>query len=137
VRVVLDTNVIVSAAISRHGSPALIVRAWIDGEFELIDSERLLSETRRSLAYSKVAKRVDADEASELIEVLERNATISADPTDSPRVASRDAADNYLIALAQATSALLVSGDTDLLDLSDRIPVMSPRQFVEHLQQTK
>ena len=136
-RAVLDTNVIISATISRTGPPAQIIRAWIDGEFELVVSDRLLSEIWRSLGYSKIAKRVDAAEANELIEVLERNATLIADPTEPPAVSSRDHADDFLISLAETASALVVSGDGDLLQLSGQIPVMSPLQFIETLQQAK
>jgi putative PIN family toxin of toxin-antitoxin system len=137
VRVVLDKNVIISAAISRNGPPALIIRAWIDGEFELIVSKRLLGEIQRALAYTKVASRIDSDEAIELIEVLERHGTLGADPIEPPGVGARDNADNFLLALAEAKSALLVSGDAHFLELSDRIPVVPPRQFVKHLEQCK
>ena len=39
--------------------------------------------------------------------------------------------DDYLVALAAARQAILVSGDRDLLDLSDEIPVFSPAAFLE------
>ncbi len=43
---------------------------------------------------------------------------------------STDPGDDYLIALASAERAVLVSGDTHLLDLANEIPVYSPRQFL-------
>jgi putative PIN family toxin of toxin-antitoxin system len=46
VRVVLDANVLVSAAISAAGPPRRIVAAWIDGRFELVASPLLLEELR-------------------------------------------------------------------------------------------
>jgi uncharacterized protein len=44
VRAVLDTNVLVSAAISGRGVPAEIVRRWEGGEFELVVSAEILFE---------------------------------------------------------------------------------------------
>jgi predicted nucleic acid-binding protein len=48
-------------------------------------------------------------------------------------VRSDDPGDDYLIALASAQRAALVSGDKHLLDVSDEIPVFSPRDFLELL----
>ena len=47
-----------------------------------------------------------------------------------PDVSSPDPDDNYLIALASKSRSALVSGDTDLLQLSDQIPVYSPTEFL-------
>jgi predicted nucleic acid-binding protein len=47
------------------------------------------------------------------------------------------AADDYLIALAESQRAVLVSGGAHLLDLSARIPVRSPRDFLELLTQRR
>ena len=43
-RVVLDTNILISATIVPHGSPARIIAAALDGQLTLIVSERLLGE---------------------------------------------------------------------------------------------
>ncbi|MGI8425314.1 MAG: hypothetical protein ACR2FO_01070 [Actinomycetota bacterium] len=44
---------------------------------------------------------------------------------------SADPGDDYLISLAQANTALLVSGDKHLLALKGEIPVLSPAEFLE------
>lgn len=59
-----------------------------------------------------------------------------ADPEEMPSTLSRDAADNYLIALADYSQALLVSGDKDLLSLSDARRIMSPAEFYAFLQES-
>jgi predicted nucleic acid-binding protein len=53
------------------------------------------------------------------------------DPDEEPPVRSEDPGDDYLIALAAAERAVLVSGDKHLLALADRIPVYSPREFID------
>jgi predicted nucleic acid-binding protein len=46
-----------------------------------------------------------------------------------------DPSDDYLVSLAESQSALLISGDAHLLELADRLPVRSPRAFLDLLDQ--
>jgi len=135
VRAVLDPNVVISALLSPFGAPALILRAWIQGAFELVLSPLLLEELERALAYPKPRKRIGRDDAQRVTEWLASMATVAADPEDPPVVRSPDPGDDYLIALAASERAVLVSGDAHLLGLEGRIPVMSPARFLsEHLE---
>lgn len=129
-RAVLDVNVIVAAVLSPVGSPAKVLRGWRDGAFDLIASPKLLEELERTLGYRKISDRVSEDEARELVELLRRDADICDDPTTAPSVRSADPADDYLIALAAAENAALVSGDRHLLDLAEALPIYRPAQFL-------
>jgi putative PIN family toxin of toxin-antitoxin system len=131
VRAVLDPNVIVSALISPQGVPAKILREWLDGGYDLVASPLLLAEIERVLDYPKLRERVSKVEARELVELLRRGADLRADPRHTPRVRSADPGDDYLIVLAAASQAVLVSGDRHLLSLSDDLPVYSPAQFLD------
>lgn len=51
----------------------------------------------------------------------------------APPVHTRDPDDDYLIVLSSAHRAALVSGDKDLLALEGKIPVFSPRAFLDLL----
>jgi putative PIN family toxin of toxin-antitoxin system len=133
VRAVLDPNVIISALLSPSGNPAGVLRAWQQGEFELIVSASLLEELARALAYPKLRRRINEEEARGVVQWLTEAATVVSDPSTGPPVHSADPGDNYLIALAAARKAILVSGDRDLLDLGDEIPVFSPAAFLEQL----
>jgi putative PIN family toxin of toxin-antitoxin system len=131
VRAVLDVNVIVSAVLSRTGTPAQLLRAWQQGAFELVASGRLLAELERTLAYPKLRARIPPDEAKSLIEWLRNAATIAVDPRSPPPIRSPNPGDDYLIALAASASAMLVSGESDLLDLATDVPIASPAQFLD------
>ena len=135
-RAVLDSNVIISAVLSPGGSPAQLLRLWLEGAYDLVCSPLLLDELSRALAYPKLAKYIDADEADELIDLLRRGALLIDDPNTPPTVKSSDPGDDYLIALAQRSRSVLVSGDIDLLELSEQIPVYSPSAFVAQLQES-
>jgi uncharacterized protein len=132
-RAVLASNVIISALLAPAGSPAIVLRAWLDGGYELIASPLLLAELERALGYSKIRSRISEAESTQFIQLLGRQAEIVDDPDKPPPVQSSDPGDNYLIALAAATRSIIVSGDHHLLDLADRLPVYSPAAFLELL----
>jgi putative PIN family toxin of toxin-antitoxin system len=93
----------------------------------------LLGELARVLAYPKLEKRITADEAAEYVALLRTRAVMASDPTPSARRAP-DPRDEYLLSLAEAERALLVSGDEHLLGLGEAYPIISPRVFVETLE---
>jgi putative PIN family toxin of toxin-antitoxin system len=133
-RAVLDANVIISALLSRDGRPARVLRAWQHGDFELVLSPLLLAELVRALAYPKVARLIDAEEASRIVEWLSRTATVAADPATPSPTRSADPGDDYLLALAASERAALVSGDVLLLELEGSAPVFSPASFLALLE---
>jgi putative PIN family toxin of toxin-antitoxin system len=134
VRVVLDANVLVSAAISTAGPPREIVGAWIDARFELVASPALLAELRDVLARPKFRRWISAGVAREFVDGLAEDALIVDDPPAVEGL-SPDPDDDYLFALARAANAdYLVSGDRHLLDLADPDPpVLTPRQLLDLL----
>ena len=129
-RAVLDPNVIISALLSPGGSPGRLFRYWLEGAYDLVVSPQLLDELERALGDSKLRERVPTNETKELLELLSRAGLKSKDPQSPPAVPSPDPDDDYLIALASVARAVLVSGDADLLGLSDQIPVYSPAEFL-------
>ena len=135
-RVVFDPNVIISAALSPGGTPALVYELWRSGAFELVVSPKLLWELEGVLSREKFTHLVHPDEVAQLVLVLTSDAVLVPDPAEEPEVRSADPDDDYLIALASHTRSVLVSGDKDLLDLSDRIPVYSPAELRALLEAT-
>lgn len=133
-RAVLDPNVLISALLAPGGTPARVLRAWLDGAFELIASDALLAELDRALAYPKLRQRIEAGEAKELVELLRREALMTNDPKEPPNTRSPDPGDDYLIALGAVAQAAIVSGDGHLLGLADAVPVYSPAEFLAVLE---
>jgi putative PIN family toxin of toxin-antitoxin system len=133
VRAVLDPNVVISGVLSSRGAPADVLRGLAAGEFELLASQALLDELERALAYPKLRRHISEPDAAELVRWVAGLATVVIDPDTDPPVHSRDPADDYLIALASAQRAALVSVDKHLLALEREIPVFSPRVFLELL----
>jgi putative PIN family toxin of toxin-antitoxin system len=134
VRAVLDANVLVSALLSRAGAPARLVERWFAGEFELVVCRTLLDEVERTLAQPKIRKRVTSEDGASFVRLLEQLAEVVADPESPPPVHSADPGDDYLLALAARERAQLVSGDAHVLALEDKLPISSPRRFLDQLE---
>jgi predicted nucleic acid-binding protein len=106
----------------------------VAGEFELVVSEALLAALARALAYPKIRTRIARDEARAFVELLRHTARPESDP-EAPAPRSADPGDDYLLALAEAKRAVLVSGDQHLLALADELPIFTPRAFLDALAQ--
>ena len=132
-RAVLDANVLISAVLSPRGTPARLLLMWQAGAFEVVVSPQLLAELRRALAYPKLQRLVTAADADAYLAWLERSAEVAADPAEAPPVRSKDPGDDYLIALAAAERAVIVSGDVHLTSLAPAVPVRTPAEFLAEL----
>ena len=134
-RVVLDTNVLLSALIIRDSVHDRILQAWLEGRFDLITHDLQLEELSRTSRHEKIRKLVKAFEIGQLINQLRALALF---PNRLPAIdRSPDPMDNYLLASAEAAAAdYLISGDKDgLLALSKhgKTAIVSPRSFLEIL----
>jgi putative PIN family toxin of toxin-antitoxin system len=109
-RVVLDTNIIVSALLAPAGKPAAIIRIWLEGRFRLVTCAAHLDELRSTLQRPHIAEHIKPHKAGRLVNQLKKHAE-DIDPL--PRVArSPDPTDDFLLALCEAGKAdYLVTGD--------------------------
>jgi len=132
-RVVLDTNVLVSAAL-RNGSPPhrTLLKARMQGR--LLASEETLAEFRSVLLRDKFDRDVDRALREELLQEYEQLCTLVPIP-DPPRIrACRDPRDNKFLEVAVHGKAdLIVTGDRDLLDLNPfhGIAILTPAEYLE------
>jgi len=136
VKVVLDTNVLVSGLMLPDSVPGRIVAAWRGAQFELAMSEPLLEEIGRVLSYPKIQGRLrwGQDDIARFLLLLRFKADI-VDITGEKAGVPRDPGDDPVLATLLAADAdCLVSGDTDLLALRDRFPIQTPAEFVRRLK---
>lgn len=134
-RVVLDTNVVLSALVFGKGTTARLRAAWQGGHFLPLVSTATAQELVRVLAYPKF--RLDAQEQQELLADYLPYAEVVRIPQSPPPVPfCRDRLDMPFLHLAVAGRAdALVTGDADLLTLDrvGRCPIMTPEAFVSGL----
>ena len=129
-RVVLDTNVIVSALLFT-GVSSTLVPLWQGGAITALVSRSILEEYLRVLGYPRF-KLSEAD-IKGLIEeeVLPYVEVVS--PRRRLRVVDRDPSDNKFIECAvRGKARVIVSGDKDLLSIGRyrRVVIQSPVQFL-------
>jgi putative PIN family toxin of toxin-antitoxin system len=137
VRLVLDTNVVLSALLWRGTPHRLLEMIHQQQSLQIYSSEALLEELADVLTRSSAAKRLaligksvrevlaDYVEAVELVE-----------PIEVPRVVPNDPDDDHVIAAALAAHAdCIVSGDSDLLSLDSfkGIPILTATQAVQRI----
>lgn len=116
-RLVIDTNVLISALLADTSLPAHLIVLWRQGRFDLLTCAGQLDELRRVTRYPKIRERLAPALAGRLINEL-RDLAVVVD--DRPIVSvSPDPNDDYLLAIAAAGAAdFLVTGDKrDLLAL--------------------
>jgi putative PIN family toxin of toxin-antitoxin system len=129
-RVVLDTNVLVSGLAYPESLPGRILNAWRQGGLEVVLSRYILDEMVRvlprlpRLLMTPSEIRDLADSFLFLADVVEpcaeRDATL------------RDEKDQLILGtLIAAQADYLVTGDKDLLALAERYPIVTPAVFWE------
>ena len=134
-RIVLDTNILISALITRDTPPDRLYQAWLRGEIELVTSSAQIAEITEVLSRPRMQRLLDADEAAAIVENLDARAVVLDKP--QPVNLSPDPKDNPILATAIAADAdLIVSGDKRhvlALEDVDGIPVVTAREALERL----
>ena len=134
-RIVLDTNILIGALITKGTPPDRLYQAWLEGEIELVTSTAQLAELTAVLARPRLQRYLDADEAAAIIENLDTRALILDAPPDVNL--SPDPKDNPILAVAIAAKAdLIVSGDKKhMLALGEveGIPIVTARDALDRL----
>jgi uncharacterized protein len=134
-RLVLDTNVLLSALFSSPSPPAQLFALWRGRTFDLITSEEQIDEIMRVTRYSKIRARLSPAIAGRLVNQLRDLAIVVKNLPKVER--SPDPDDNHLLALAQAGLAqFLVTGDKRLLSLKRHksASIIAPTAMVELLK---
>ncbi|MBL8382354.1 MAG: putative toxin-antitoxin system toxin component, PIN family [Burkholderiales bacterium] len=127
-RVVLDTNVLLSGIAYPASVPGQVVAAWRSGACELVLSEAILQELERNLPRMKRLG-WDAGKARHYVSLL-RFACTLVDIDAVPANVPRDRSDDPILATLIASGAdCLVTGDADLLELAAQHPILTPAEF--------
>lgn len=133
-RIVLDTNILISALISKKATPHILYQAWWQYKlYSLISSTYQMEEFERVVQYPKLQKYLNQDEAQTMISGLYDFAFVVE---EIPNVSySPDPDDNLILGTAIAGKAnLVVTGDKrDLLSLKtiDDIAILTAKEAVE------
>jgi putative PIN family toxin of toxin-antitoxin system len=132
-RVVIDTNIVLSALVFSQGKLAPLRLAWQSAQFQPLVSRVTVAELIRVLSYPKFKLSV-ADQHEILADYLPYCTTVRI-PVKPPHTpACRDIFDIPFLQLAVAGKAdYLVSGDNDLLNITTPFacPIIMADQFMK------
>ncbi len=129
IRVVVDTNVLISAVIS-DGPPRRLIDGCAENEITLVISQPLMQEFVEVLNRPKL--KLSKEEIQHQAQALDRTAE-KIDIISDVRVVQEDPDDNKILATALDGKAdYIISGDSHLLDLEEfqRIPIMRVSEFL-------
>ena len=134
-RVLLDTNILIGALITKGTPPDGLYRAWLRGEFDLVTSATQMAEITNVLARPRLQRFLGTDEADAIVESIRTRALVF---DELPSVSlSPDPKDNPILAAAIAGKAdLIVSGDKKhVLALGEvqGIPIVTAREALKRL----
>ena len=139
-RIVIDTNVVVSAVLSPKGKPAAVIDLVIDGDFLLILSEAILEEVRRVFSYSKIKKLclkngISQPEINTLVETLSDISFLVPGKLELDIIKSDPADNKFLACAVEGKADFLVSGNHHLTELGtyQTIQILTPTDFLLQL----
>jgi putative PIN family toxin of toxin-antitoxin system len=127
-RVVLDTNVLVSGLAYPGSIPGRIVSLWYQGGLDVVLSRYILDEIARVLPrLSRI--HLSPDEIRDLVDSLLFLVDI-VEPDAGEDTSLRDGADQQVLATLRASrAAYLITGDKDFLALAEKYPIVTPAAF--------
>ena len=135
-RIVLDTNVLVSAFISKDGNPAALLDVALTlPEIEVVLSDEIPGEFGDVLSRRKVRERFhySQEDVSGFVRII-RNAVSIVKPTSNIKLVEDDPDDDVIINTAYDGKAdYIVSGDSHLKAMKEfkGIVILSPKMMLD------
>ena len=129
-RVVLDTNVLVSGLAYPGSVPGRIVEVWRQGGLDVVLSRYILDELSRVLPRLTRVN-LSASEIRDLVDSFVFLADM-VEPDGGQDAELRDSADQQVLGTLRASQAdYLITGDKDLLALAEKYSIVTPATFWE------
>jgi putative PIN family toxin of toxin-antitoxin system len=127
-RVVLDTNVLVSGLAYPGSIPGHIVNVWRQGGLNVVLSRYILDEMSRVLPCLPRIQ-LTPSEIRDLVDSFMFLADV-VEPGEGQDADLRDAEDQQALGTLRVSGAdYLITGDKDLLALAEKYPIVTPAAF--------
>lgn len=137
-RVILDTNVLVSALLKKSSAPHKIYQLFKEQKFTLITSPAILYEIEEVISRDYIVKRTQmtSSEREEFIKEIIDLSYVVPGLKQVKVIKDYPDDDKFIACASEGNAHYIVSGDKHLLDLKDYqgIKIVTPRQFLEELQ---
>jgi putative PIN family toxin of toxin-antitoxin system len=129
IRVVIDTNVLVSALLTRGGLPEAVINLAISGEVQWFSSESILAEYEDVLKRPRLA--IDSGKSADAMAKI--RATVSVVSPAVRVAAASDPDDNQFLECAEAAQAhYVVTGNIrHYPEVWKGTRIVTPREFID------
>lgn len=128
-RLVLDTNVVVSAFINPNGKPSVIIKLVLQRKADLIINSTILNEYENVALRPKFSQKIDPEIIRQFIKLL-KNISISFDPLPG-KIKLLDESDRIFYDTAKKSGAILITGNIKHFPKENFI--MQPAEFLSQL----
>lgn len=137
IRIVLDTNLFVSAILKPGSNPDLILHLVKDEKVLLLMSDSICHEISRVLDYPKIRKRltISDEELKSFMQLLNAVAIMTPDTLVLPLLEADPDDTKYLVCAVEGRADFIISGDHHLTDLVmyRGIRIVTPADFIQIL----
>jgi hypothetical protein len=139
-KVVIDTNLFVSSIISKKGTPAELIDAFSNMEFDLVISTEIIEEIERVCEYPKIKEKykISKEEVKKLIDTIKDLAEFTKGMYKIRGKVTFDEEDNKFLECAMEGKVdYIVSGDKHLLSLKEfkGIKIINVNKFLKMLKE--
>jgi len=128
-RLVLDTNVVISAFLNPEGTPSQVLKLVLQGKAELIVNSKILTEYEKVMSRPKFSKYIDAKLPGRFISII-KNIGVLFDPIPG-NIKLFDESDRIFYDTAKNSNSILVSGN--IKHFPKEPFIMLPGDFIRHL----
>ena len=130
--IVLDTNIVISAAISTEGSPAKIFELFLKCKIKNYTTKEIIEEVEEVIERPDIRKCIDDEYKDFIVDNFKKN-SILITPEFSEKAVKDDPKDDKFINCALSANADIISGDRHLLKLKKYkdIKIMTAKEFLE------
>jgi len=140
-RIVIDTNILVSAILTPKGNPAKILKLVLEGKLNLIISPAILEETRQVLRYPRLVKlmkknKITMKEVYDFLDKMSNVAVITPGQLDIDAISDDPADNKILVCSLEREAEYIISGDHHLKDLKifQGIRIVDPADINDTLE---
>ena len=132
-KVVIDTNTVISAPLSEEGNPAKIFELLLLEEINNFRSEEITNEIVEVFNREKIKKLISENKTNFVIDSYRKFSKL-VKPNIKLSIVKDDKDDNRILECAETANAdYIISGDRHLLELKNHknIKIVSPKEFLD------
>ena len=132
-KVVIDTNTVISAPLSEEGNPAKIFELLLLEEINNFRSEEITNEIAEVFNREKIKKLISENKTNFVIDSYKKVSKL-VKPNIKLSIVKDDEDDNRILECAETANAnYIISGDRHLLELKNHknIKIVSTKEFLD------